>query len=256
MQYLVNEAGDVYARRLSEGTEELVDPSAWRWAARKRHVVAPDRRRTIDQLRGLPGFTVKVADGPKFVPGPRTRAAQWMAWAPGSAPPAAATSKGGEDGTLGYFDRLSAALGHVVARLPSDPERSPFVVHDFVSGRRIEIVYTPPPVGPGGEGVVYVLDDGDGFKIGHTVGPPAKRIAGLQIGNPRVIRTVATIAAANPAVEAHLHKALSRWNRRGEWFERGPLLEKVNEAGGWRAYLTSVLPQGDWSITTHDGDGR
>jgi hypothetical protein len=176
-----------------------------------------------------------------------------MSWAPGSAPPAAAESKGGEGGTLAYFDRLSDALGRVMERLPSDPDRSPFVVHDFVSGHRIEIVYTPPPVGPGGEGVVYVLDDGDALKIGHTLGPPAARVASLQIGNPRRISTVTTIASASSQVEAPLQNQLAAWNRRGEWFERAPILKEVARAGGWERFFRENLPDAEWIITIHHG---
>lgn len=87
-------------------------------------------------------------------------------------PPAAAESRGG-NGTLAYYSRRSDALGDVVEQLPHRPERSPFIVHDFVTGVRLTISYTAPPIGPTGDGVVYVVDDGDAIKIGHTVGPPA-----------------------------------------------------------------------------------
>ena len=265
MRYLVNEAGDIYGQRRDDGTVKAVDPDQWGW--RSREDAAPaDLRRTIHQVRALPGFTVTVVElGPKgkFIPGPRHRGVKWMEWAEGAAPPAAIESGGGVEGsaspgpasghTLAYFNRLSDALGRVAERLPARPERSPFVVHDFVQGRYIEIVYLAPFIGPGGEGVVYVVDDGDAFKIGHTLGPPAGRIASLQTGNPRVIQTVATIAAASPDVENHLHEALAQWTRMGEWFEREPILKKVAEAGGWSAYLKSVLPPGEWSITTYGG---
>jgi hypothetical protein len=96
-----------------------------------------------------------------------------------------------------------------------------------------------------------VLDDGDAFKIGHTTGPPALRVAGLQTGNPRVIRAVATIAGASPEVEAHLHRELAEWIRRGEWFEREPIENKVERAGGWAAFLRQHLPAAEWQIEVY-----
>lgn len=253
MQYLVNDAGDIYAVKSAAGVEDPIEPEVWLWVTRD-NAVAAELRRSVEQLRGLPGFSLSIATGPAFVPGPRKRSAPWMAWPEGTAPPAAIESKGGVGGTLAYFNRLSDALGRVALRLPVHPERSPFLVHDFIQGRVISVTYTPPPVGPGGEGVVYVVDDGYAIKIGHTYGPPAARIAGLQTGNPRVIHAIATIAAASPAVEGHLHAALAGLALRGEWFKRTELLDRVRAAGGWDAFLRAVLPTGEWGITQHNDE--
>ena len=51
---------------------------------------------------------------------------------------------------------------------------------------------------------MYVLDDGEAFKIGYTNGYVAARVADLQTGNQRLIRTVAEVGSASPAVEKHL----------------------------------------------------
>ena len=180
-----------------------------------------------------------------------------MAWSDGAAPPACYESA---LGASGHFSRFSEVLGYVAASLPANPDSSPYVVHDFVRGRRIEVVYEPPPVGPGGEGLVYVVDDGDALKLGHTTGAPAVRINGLQTGNPRLLRTVATVGPASPAVEGHLHRVLAAWWVRGEWYQREPILTGARVAGGWKRYLQSLLPPGDWTITIHsdhlpDGEG-
>jgi hypothetical protein len=245
--YRVNDAGDVYA--VVDGSSETAfEPEQFGWAAPSGRTT-PDERRTLDQVASLPGFEVRVETGPLFVPGPRPlRSVPWGAWSDGAAPPVAAESKGGQEGTLAYGDRLTDALGLVVQRLPVRPERSPFVVHDFVGGRRIEITFTPAPLEPGGGGQVYVLDDGHAYKIGHTTGQVAARIAGLQTGNPRVIRTVASIAPATDAVEAHLHTQFATWYLRGEWFRRDDITDAVTAAGGWRNFLALHLPPGDWRI--------
>lgn len=247
--YLVNDPGDVYALEGQDGVIVDVVPEDWGWGTMAGPDVA-ERRHTVDQVAGLPGFGVVSTPGPRFIPGPRRRGHTWLAWPEGNAPPAAAESRGG-NGTLAYYSRRSDALGDVVEQLPHRPERSPFIVHDFVTGVRLTISYTAPPIGPTGDGVVYVVDDGDAIKIGHTGGPPAARIAGLQTGNPRLIRAVATIAAASPAVEAHLHEQLSQWNLRGEWFERDPVLAQVNSIGSWVNFLRGLLPVGDWEITVY-----
>jgi hypothetical protein len=82
---------------------------------------------------------------------------------------------------------------------PGAPHRAPFIVHDFVGGRRIIVDYQAPPLEPGGSGIVYVLDDGDAFKIGYTSGYLAARVAGLQTRMPdRVAPPTAGHAAQSP----------------------------------------------------------
>lgn len=253
--YLTNEVGDIYARR--DDVDVLpVEPEAFGWASpagRNRPAV----RRALDQVTSLPGFSARAEPERPFVPGPRPkRSVPWMSWDDGAAPPAAVLSKGGfqdpvqeAHGTLAYCDRLSDAFGLIAVRLPGNPERSPFVVHDFVGGRRFTITYSPPPLQPGGKGTVYILDDGHAFKIGITHGYVAARVAGLQTGNPRLINTVATVSPATQAVETHLHAVFGRWSLRGEWFERIPLLRLAEMEGGWQALLQGFLPQGSWDIT-------
>jgi hypothetical protein len=74
-----------------------------------------------------------------------------MAWPDGAAPPAHYEARRGAGG---YYCRLSEVLGYVASSLPRNPASSPYVVHDFVQGRRIEVRYQPPAVGPGGDGIV------------------------------------------------------------------------------------------------------
>ena len=97
-------------------------------------------------------------------------------------------------------------------------------------------------------GPADVLGGGHAYKIGHTTGQVAARIAGLQTGNPRVIRTVASIAPAIDAVEAHLHTQFAPWYLRGEWFRRDEITAEVAAAGGWKHFLALHLPPGDWRI--------
>ena len=253
--YLTNDVGDVYARR-EDGDVLPVEPEDFGWAGRAGRNT-PAVRRSLDQLQSLPGFSVTVEPERRFLPGPRPRRpVPWMAWDEGAAPPAAALSKGGyqdpgqePSGTLAYCDRLSDAFGLIAWRLPGNPERSPFVVHDFVQGRRFTITYRPAPLQPGGEGTVYILDDGHAFKIGITHGHVAARVAGLQTGNPRLINTVVTVSPATQAVEAHLHAVFGRWSLRGEWFDRRALLDLANAAGGWQALLRESLPEGQWTVS-------
>jgi hypothetical protein len=70
-----------------------------------------------------------------------------------------------------------------------------------------------------------------------------------------VIDAIATIAAASPAVEGHLHVELAELALRGEWFKRVELLARVREAGGWETFLRSALPPATWEITLHDDSG-
>lgn len=246
-KFLVNAAGDIYAREIPGRSPEVVDPDDWGWAG-PRHRVPAEGRYTIDELAALPGVTVTVIADRSFVPGPKRRNGHWMEWPHGSAPPAHYSAKRGAGG---YFSRLSEVLGYVAASLPQNPESSPYLVHDFVLGRRIEVRYEPPEVGPGGEGVVYVIDDGYAFKFGHTTRAPAIRVNNLQTGNPRPLHTVATIAPASPSVEYHLHRKLDAWLVRGEWYEREPILAAVADAGGWTRYLDNLLPPGAWEICAY-----
>jgi hypothetical protein len=133
-RYQTNDAGDVYARWVG-GSWQPFERKRFGWASPGGRTT-PAERRTVEQLVSLPPFKVALFDGPQFVPGSRPeRSTEWCGWADGAAPPAAARSRGGANGTLAYSDRLTAALGLVAQRLPAMPERSPFLVNDFVGGR-------------------------------------------------------------------------------------------------------------------------
>ncbi len=241
IQYLTNALGDVYGRVI-DGREERVNPDDWNWGTGQ-----PEKRRSLEEIEGLPYFTVNVEEGLSIPPGPKPkRPKPFFRSDAGAAPPARATSNGGASGK---YSRLSDALGYAVWSLPRNPQSNPFRVDDLVAGRLIRIDYSPPPPQPEGKGLVYVIEDGLGVKIGYTVGPAASRVADLQTGNPRLISVIATISGASDIVELHLHNQFAKWNVRGEWFDRSNLLALAREEGGWNNLIHSRLHAGDWHIT-------
>lgn len=77
------------------------------------------------------------------------------------------------------------------------------------------------------EGVVYMLQAGQHFKIGKSVNPN-KRIGQLKTQLPYAVTVVHTIRAANPAqVESHWHRRFASKRLNGEWFDLTP--EEVTE---------------------------
>lgn len=70
-------------------------------------------------------------------------------------------------------------------------------------------------------GVVYIVSEGETgpTKIGISRSSVIARVLGLQIGNPRPLRLVATFSVANPrGVERRLHEHLRAGRLCGEWF--------------------------------------
>lgn len=55
--YRTNALGDVYAR-VVDGQEERVNLDDWGWGTGE-----PENRRTLEEVQGLPYFTVTVTDG-------------------------------------------------------------------------------------------------------------------------------------------------------------------------------------------------
>lgn len=247
-KYLTNALGDVYAR-VVDGQEEPLNPDDWGWVSGPH-----EKRRPMEDVQALPGYTVTVIPEPGLLrqPGARpTRSKGFFKWIDGAAPAAVAQSKAGaEDGASGQYGRLSDALAWATAALPRNPQSRPFHVLDLVVGRRIVVDYEPA-VMPGGAGSVYVVEDGIGVKIGHTMGPVAVRVAALQTGNPRLISTIATVSDVGYAVEAHLHNAFAQWAMQGEWFDRNHLMADAREAKGWGHLIRLRLPAGEWMITVH-----
>jgi hypothetical protein len=245
--YKVNAMGDVYATL--DGTP--VDPDDWGWvnqAGRNDHA---ELRRSLESVVELPGFTVDETAIPRVAPGPKVRGSNLERPVEGNAPPAVVESKDGVDGTRANYNRLSDAVGAAVDRLLRRPDSSPMVVHDLVGGRRIRVSYTPTLQAGPGLGSVYVIEDGFGIKVGHTTGPVAKRIAGMQTGNPRPISVIAEIHGASTAVEAHLHNKLAQWSLTGEWFDRAKLMAMAVGHGGIEAWLRSLLDGDTRPITVH-----
>lgn len=239
--YLTNALGDVYAR-LVDGEEEPVNPEEWNWGTGE-----AENRRSVEEVKGLPYFTVTVIDGPAILPGPKPkRPKAFFESLPGAAPPARATSAGGASGK---YSRLSDALGYAVSSLPKNPKLSPVRIDDLVAGRLMTVEYSPPSPQPEGVGFVYVVEDGLGIKIGYTAGPPAARVADLQSGNPRLISVIATVSRATELLELHFHNEFAEWNVRGEWFDRSHLLALARADGGWGNLIERRLPSGDWEVT-------
>lgn len=248
--FVTNGLGDIFGRRSEDDTVEPFDPDKFGWPRQTR----PENRRSLDQIETLPGFSLTVEPGPQFVPGPRPKHPKWFRWKNGAAPPAAVESRGGIGGIHGHRNRLTDALGDVARLLPTTPEMSPFIVHDLIGGRRMTIQYQAPPLEPGGRGTVYVLDDGDAFKIGYTNGYVAARVCDLQTGNPRLIRRVAEVRSVPKGVEEHLQTEFGQWSLRGEWFGRQPLEELAADVGGWDELLRLRLPPGEWDINIFDAN--
>jgi hypothetical protein len=61
----------------------------------------------------------------------------------------------------------------------------------------------------------YAILDGNAIKIGKSRWHPIQRLAVLQTGNPRKLELLAYSARLK---ERHVHRRLSRWSIRGEWF--------------------------------------
>lgn len=251
MRYITNELGDI-AQVEEDGVRRPMDPSDWGWVRAGGRKARVEARWPIDTLRAMPGFTVEKHPRTPFVPGPKVRSARWDHFVDGAAPPAAVLSKGGsQEGTLAYWDRLSEAIAHVGQVLPAAPHRSPMLIHDFVGGRLFRVSYATPAPSPTGLGTVYVLEDGFAIKVGFTDGPVAKRIAGLQTGNPRTITVIAEIGGATADTEALLHRALGEWNVKGEWFARDAIVAHAAAAGGFKRFLESVLETPGWTVVVH-----
>jgi hypothetical protein len=252
IQYLVNGAGDVWAERRDSGEVHPVDPDGWGWTAISNRAKA-ELRRTVEEISALPEYEVEIQPAPRFVPGPpNSQRANWEGWPSGHAPPAAVQSKGGESGTLAYFDRFTDALAHLVEAVEKDPSRGPFLVHDWVSGRVLRVTYTPPPPVAGDEGLVYVVTDGHAAKIGWTSGTVGRRISALQTGNPRPIIPLATVIGASDAVERVFHEFFAEHHLSGEWFSLDEVNAAVRKAGGWVEFVHQVLGSTDWTVQVHE----
>lgn len=245
--YEVDELGDVVGLRSQAGELDPVEPDSWGWTGPKNR---PERegRLGLDDLRGRRRYQISVEQGTALIPGPDNQQyAEWEAWPAGAAPPAAVLSKSGE-GTLGYFSRLSEALGHTAERLERDPDQGPFIVFDRVGGRVINVAYLAPDPVPSGIGLVYFVTDGHYIKIGTTSGTVGSRIRGMQTGNPNVIRPILTILGAGEEVEQQLHERFEVHHKSGEWFSLDGLQSEADAHGGWEALAGGALKGDGWTI--------
>lgn len=69
------------------------------------------------------------------------------------------------------------------------------------------------------EGNIYLITDGEFFKIGRTKHSAQKRLKELQTGNPLELRLLCEIPVFNPSkVESTLHRRFSYCKEHNEWF--------------------------------------
>ncbi len=126
IKYLTNALGDVYAPDV-DGHEEPVNPDDWGWLSGTH-----EKRRPLEDLRALPGYTLTITPEPelRWLPGPRPKRSKGiLKWADGAAPAAVALSKAGApDGASGQYGRLSDALAWAADALPRNPQSRPFHV--------------------------------------------------------------------------------------------------------------------------------
>ena len=82
----------------------------------------------------------------------------------------------------------------------------------------------------------YAAWDGEFIKIGKSAKHPHQRVADLQTGNPR---TLCLVAYTVEFREAQVHKTLSRYRVRGEWFRASA--EVIDFIKGWTWVDAQVL---------------
>lgn len=78
--------------------------------------------------------------------------------------------------------------------------------------------------------MIYFIRDGNYTKISYIPDEPdrlRKHMDTLQAANPRPLSLIALNQDGGPRAEAALHEALRPWCVGGDWFEYGPVLEKV-----------------------------
>ena len=75
--------------------------------------------------------------------------------------------------------------------------------------------------------VYFIQADENGpIKIGFTSGDPQRRLNQLQTAHPAALRLIGAIKGTT-AQERELHKRLSEWRLKGEWFEPHPSVMAV-----------------------------
>lgn len=246
--YATNALGDVHLATDPDGTVRAINPFEWGWLTAGGANDPAEGRRSVDSLAELPGFKVTPDEHLTFVPGSKSSDHSWEAWSAGTAPPAAVESIGG---TRAYFNRLSEASGYVADALAGRREPDMMYIYDFVGGL-LHTVEFVPPVATTGSGIVYLLDDGHGIKVGWTTGPVAARLNALQTGNSRRIGVLAEIRNAENALESHLHDVLGEWNIGGEWFARSPLLRRITASGSVESWLRDLIgPNRGLDVVVH-----
>lgn len=253
--YEVDAAGDVVAV-VQGGVATPFDPSAFGWLkADGLNDPGPADRQSLADIEKMSDFTVGFTEIRPFVPGPKATTHSWRAWEPGTAPPAALeTDDGKGGGTRAYYDRLTDALGRAVERARGVQTPTLFLAFDFVSGQLITLDH-PAPAAAIDAATIYLIDDGYGIKIGVTWSSGNARLRTLQTGNPRPLHLLAEVRGAPHTLESELWQIVERETRakplKGEWFERAPLLQAMESAGGTKAWLESLAPVRGFEVVAH-----
>lgn len=94
---------------------------------------------------------------------------------------------------------------------------------------------TPRPKPQSKPGYVYIITDGQYYKVGISQDPEA-RLKQFQTSNANHLHLVHTRHVPRPKeLEEHVHALLSQCNMRGEWFEltQSQVKEAIDAIEGW-----------------------
>lgn len=91
---------------------------------------------------------------------------------------------------------------------------------DFLCSLAAEVGANRSALGEGSETQLYVVFDGTAAKFGLADNPIA-RAGNLQVANPRQL-ILYTAVPSTRALEVELHRLISPWRIRGEWFDISP----------------------------------
>lgn len=101
-----------------------------------------------------------------------------------------------------------------ILRVESDPEA--FAFWKYATGRG-QYWQRMPGCDAVAEGHIYLLTDGELFKIGYSSDHPSGRLRSCQTGNARELSIVASIRGPQ-SVEKTIHRMFAAKRVRGEWF--------------------------------------
>jgi hypothetical protein len=86
--------------------------------------------------------------------------------------------------------------------------------------------------------MIYVIrvSEEDAYKVGFTANivKLRQRVNHLQIGNHRQLKVIALIGGTQ-FHERGLHRQMSEWRLRGEWFRKNPIIDSLLSKGTYAA---------------------